>query len=215
MATSPTLPSLNQAPNPNLVGFIAAYYLPQEDLVEEPLVVNGAVVGELVLAAGAGWRALPYTQGTLKLDEQPKADRGGPRYQVRVTAQRPQPDPGVLAVLAALDRRKLLLLLVEPGGGRRLIGTREEYVLLVTSTEGQNPATKAGVELRLEGETSHRAPYYPGGLPVLGGGAVPTGTSAPAGYVNVVDGTGKLLLSVPAGKTLVIKSWFKVFLSFK
>lgn len=214
MATSPTLPPLNQAPNLNLVGFVAAYYLPQEDLAAEPLVANGAVVGELVLVDGAGWRKLPYTPNTLKLEETPKTERGVTTYQLRVTAQRPQPDPGVLAALEALDRRKLLLLLVEAGGGRRLLGTTEEYVQLVTTTEGQNPATRAGVELRLEGEATHRAPYYPGGAPLLGGGTVvPPGGSA-VGYVEIRDRKGNLMARVVAGTIVTITSSFKVKLSF-
>lgn len=206
---------MRQAPNPGLVGFVAAYYLPQEDLLQEPLVVAGAITADLVLAAGAGWHALPYTQGTLKLDEQPTSGRGGTTYQVRVTAQRPQPDPGVLAVLESLDRRQLLLLLVETNGGRRLIGSREEFVQLLTSTEGQNPATKAGVELRLEGTTTRRAPYYTGALPVLGGTSLPPAPVGTGGYVDIRDAKGKLMARVAAGKTVTILSGFKVVLSIK
>jgi hypothetical protein len=213
LATSPDLPSLSQAPNQGLVGFVAAYYLPQEDLLAEPVVMGGAITVDLVLATGAGWRALPYTPNTLKLDEQAKDTRDGVQYQVRVTAQRPQPDPGVLAVLASLDKRKLLLLLVEANGGRRLIGTREEYVQLLASTEGQHPGTRAGVDLRLEGEASRRAPYYMGGAPVLGGGPVVAPPST-GGYVVIQDAKGKLMAKVPAGTVVTIKSGFRVVLSF-
>lgn len=188
---------------------MAAYYLPQEDLAAEPVVMNGAVVGELELVAGAGWRKLPYTPNTLKLEETPKTERGVTTYQLRVTANRPQPDPGVLAALEALDRRKLLLLLVEAGGGRRLLGNTEEYVQLVTSTEGQSPATRAGVELRLEGEASHRAPYYPGGAPLLTGGTVSAPPTA-TGYVDIIDANGNLMLRVAAGKTVKVLSSFLV-----
>jgi hypothetical protein len=200
-----------------LVGFVAAYYLPQEDLAQDPLVVAGQVVGELVLAAGAGWRALPYTPNTLKLDEQPKSDKQGNRYQVRVSAQRPQPSPGVLAALGALDRRRLLLLLVEAGGARRLVGSREEFVQLLTGTEGQNPATRAGVDLRLEGETTRLAPYYDGLVSVLGGGALgaATGGAAPSGSVRVLDKKGRVMATVPAGHDVIIASSFQVVLSFQ
>ena len=207
------MPGLRQAPNLGLVGFVAAYYLPQEDLAAELVVEAGAVVGDLVLAPGAGWRALPYTQSTLKLDEQPKADRGGTSYQVRVSAQRPQPDAGVLAVLASLDRRKLLLLLVEANGGRRLIGSREEYVQLLAGTEGQHPGTRAGVELRFEGAATQRAPYYTGAVPVLSGPplAPPAGSG---GYVEIRDRKGTLMARVAAGTTVTVTSSFKVTLSF-
>jgi hypothetical protein len=209
LAISPTLPPLEQAPNLHLVGFVAAYYLPQEDLAEELLVVDGAVVGELVLAAGAAWRKLPYTPHTLKLEETPKLERGVTTYQLRVTAQRPQPAPGVLAALEALDRRKLLLLLVEAGGGRRLLGNREEYLRLLTTTEGQHPGTRAGVELRFEGEATQRAPYYLGSAPLLSGGTVAAPPTA-AGYVDILDAKGNLLLRVAAGKTVKVLSSFLV-----
>jgi hypothetical protein len=216
LATSPSLPPLSQAPNLNLVGFVAAYFLPQEDLAQEPLVTPAGITADLVLAPGAGWRALPYTPNTLKLDEQPKADRGGPLYQVRVTAQRPQPNAQVLAALAALDRRKLLLLLVEAGGGRRLLGSTEEYVALLTSTEGQHPGTRAGVELRLEGTATRRAPYYSGTVVVLDGASlVPApAAGAPAGYVTIVNKKGQLMARVAAGTTVTVASGFRVVLSF-
>lgn len=207
MAISPNLPALTQPPNPGLVGFVAAYYLPQEDLAADVLVENGAVVGALVLAPDAGWRLLPYTPHTLKLDEQAKIDRSGSRYQVRVTAQRPQPDPLVLAVLDSLDKRRLLLLLVEAGGGRRLVGTREEYVQLLAGTEGQHPGVRAGVDLLFAGETTRLAPYYAGPVPVLSGGGL--GTLPGGGYVRVFNRRGQLLATVPAGHDIIFTSGFR------
>ena len=139
---------------------MAAYYLPQADLAADPVLASpGLVAADLQLLPGAGWRALPYTTHTLKLEETPKTERGVTTYQVRATAQRPQPSPDVLATLASLDRRPLLLLLVEAGGGRRLVGSREEYVLLSTTGEGQHPGTKSGLELRFEGAATRRAPW--------------------------------------------------------
>ena len=218
MATSPELPPLQQAPSAQLAGYVAAYYLPQADLLVDPVLASpGLVKADLQLLAGAGWRQLPYTQGTLKFEETPKLDRGVTTYQVRATAQRPQPSPEVLTVLAALDRRPLLLLLVEAGGGRRLVGSTEEYVLLATTGEGQNPATRSGVELRLEGEASHRAPYYQGAVPVLGGPALPApaaGGAGGSGYVRIFDKKGQLMAQVPAGTDVTVASPFRVVLSF-
>lgn len=214
MATSPNLPALSQAPNPGLVGYVAAYYLPQADLAADPLLASpGQVMADLQLLPGAGWRALPYTPHTLKFEETPKVERGVTTYQMRATAQRPQPNPDVLATLASLDRRPLLLLLVEASGGRRLVGSREEYVLLSTTGEGQHPGTKAGVELRFEGAAAHRAPYYTGAVPVLSGAplAPPAGTG---GYVEIRDRRGNLMARVAAGATVTITSAFKVTLSF-
>ena len=213
MAESSDLLPLSQPPNPGLVGYVAAYVLPQADLGAEPLVVGGAIVADLVLVPGAGWRRLPYTQGTLKFDETPKPDRGGTTYQVRVVAQRPQPTPAILAALELLDRRRLLLLLVEATGGRRLLGNREEYVLLTTTGEGQNPSSKAGVELRLEGSATHRAPYYVGGAPLLSGGAVPQPAGG-GGYVQIFDNLGKLRAIVPAGTKVTVTSPFAFDLTY-
>jgi hypothetical protein len=187
--------------------------LPQEDLMVEPVVHDGEVVGELQLVPDAAWRALPYITNTLKYEEPAKSSAQGTTYQVRVTAQRPQPSAGILAALAALDRRKLLLLLVEAGGGRRLIGSLEEYVLLLTNTEGQNPATKSGVELRFEGEMSRRAPYYSGAVPVLSGVIPPAPTGV--GFVEIRDRADRLMARVKVGTIVTITSGFRVSLSFK
>ncbi|MGI4873389.1 MAG: hypothetical protein ACRYFX_19700 [Janthinobacterium lividum] len=214
MAVSPVLPPLSQAPNQNLVGYVAAYYLPQADLLADPVLSSpGLVAPDLSLATGAGWRPLPYTPHTLKFEETPKTERGTTTYQLRVTAQRPQPSAEVLAALSSLDRRPLLLLLVEAGGGRRLVGSAEEYVLLTTTGEGQNPASKSGVELRLEGSATRRAPYYTGAVPVLGGGKSLSAVSA-AGYVRIQDAHGNLMASVPPGTVVTVKSRFKVVLSY-
>lgn len=209
MATSPDLPPISQAPNQGLVGYVAAYYLPQADLLTDPVLASaGLVATDLQLLGGAGWRPLPYTPHTLKLEETPKAEKGLTTYQVRVSAQRPQPNPDVLAALASLDRRPLLLLLVEAGGGRRLIGSTEEYVLLATTGEGQNPAMRAGLELRFEGTATRRAPYYKGAVPVLGGVSLapPAGSG---GYVRLLNRRGKVLATVPAGHDITLLNWFK------
>jgi hypothetical protein len=200
LATSPELPALSQAPNPGLAGYVAAYYLPQADLAADPVLASpGLVAADLQLLPGAGWRALPHTPHTLKLEETPKTERGVTTYQVRATAQRPQPSPSVLASLASLDRRPL--------------GSREEYLLLSTTGEGQNPATKSGLELRFEGTATRRAPYYQGAVPVLGGPALPPPAGA-GSYVEIRDKKGNLLARVPAGTVVTVASGFRVVLSY-
>jgi hypothetical protein len=211
LATSPDLPALSQAPNQGIVGYVAAYYLPQADLAADPVLASpGLVAADLQLLPGAGWRALPYTTHTLKLEETPKTERGVTTYQVRATAQRPQPSPDVLA---SLDRRPLLLLLVEANGGRRLVGSREEYLLLSTSGEGQHPGTKSGLELRFEGAATRRAPYYQGAVPVLNGPALPP-LAGTGGYVEIRDKKGNLMARVPAGTVVTIASGFRVVLTY-
>jgi hypothetical protein len=214
LATSPDLPALSQAPNQGIVGYVAAYYLPQADLAADPVLASpGLVSADLKLLPGAGWRALPYTTNTLKLEETPKTERGVTTYQVRATAQRPQPSPDVLSAVASLDRRPLLLLLVEANGGRRLVGSREEYLLLSTTGEGQHPGTKSGLELRFEGAATRRAPYYQGAVPVLGGPALPPLAGA-GGYVEIRDKKGNLMARVPAGTVVTIASGFRVVLTY-
>lgn len=215
MAVSAELPPLSQAPNLSLVGYVAAYYLPQADLLADPeLASPGLVSADLQLAPDAGWRQLPTTPHTLKLEETPKTTSGVTTYQVRVSALRPQPNESILTALAALDRRPLLLLVIEATGRRRLLGSSEEFVLLSTSGEGQNPATRSGVELRLEGSATRRAPYYEGRVPVLSGAPPPISASAGTGYVNIFDRRGKLMARVKAGTDVTITSSFKVTLSF-
>jgi hypothetical protein len=215
LAISPDLPPLNQAPNLNLVGYVAAYYLPQADLFTDPVLASpGLVSADLQLAPGAGWRQLPATQNTLKLEETPKLERGVTTYQVKVSAQRPQANDSILTALASLDRRPLLLLVVEATGRRRLLGSTEEYLLLSTTGEGQNPATRSGVELRLEGSAARRAPYYEGSVPVLSGAALAPIAGGATGYVEIRDRHGVLMARVSAGTTVTITSSFKVTLSF-
>lgn len=213
-AVSAGLGSLSQAPPQQLAGYAAAWYLPQEDLVQEPIVVGGQVVGDLVLASGAGWRVLPHTAHTLKFDEKPKPDRGATIYQVKLQAERPTPTPAVLGALASLDRRRLLVLLQEHSGARRLVGNRDEYLRLLSSTEGQHPGTHAGLGLELSGDTTRLAPYYSGSMPVLDGEA-PGAAAVGSGVVEVRGREGVLLATVPAGSTLVLTSGFHVTFSIQ
>jgi hypothetical protein len=215
LAISPDLPPLSQAPNLHLVGYVAAYYLPQADLLTDPVLASpGLITADLQLAPGAGWRALPTTPNTLKLEETPKTAAGVTTYQVRVSALRPQPNESILTALASLDRRPLLLLLVEATGRRRLIGSTEEYLLLSTTGEGQHPGARSGVELRLEGAATQRAPYYEGRVAVLSGAAVPPVAGGASGYVEIRDRRGNLMARVPAGTIVTLTSGFRATLSF-
>ncbi|MDO7876010.1 hypothetical protein Q5H93_14800 [Hymenobacter sp. ASUV-10] len=213
-SVSSRLGSLAQAPQQPLAGYAAAWYLPQEDLVQEPVVVGGQVVGDLVLASGAGWRVLPHTRHTLKFDEKPKPERGSTIYHVKLQAERPTPTPAVLGALAGLERRRLLLLVQEHSGARRLVGSRDEYLRLLSASEGQHPGTHAGLSLELSGETTRLAPYYAGALVVLDGEA-PGADAVGSGVVEVRDKAGRLMATVPAGNTLIITSGFRVALSIQ
>lgn len=119
----------------------------------------------------------------------------------------------MLATLASLDRRPLLLLLVEATGGRRLVGSREEYLLLSTTGEAQHPGTKSGLELRFEGTATRRAPYYQGAVPVLSGPALSPLAGA-GGYVEIRDKKGNLMARVPAGTVVTVASGFRVVLTY-
>jgi len=213
-SVSGRLGTLSQAPQQQLAGYAAAWYLPQEDLRQEPIVAGGQVVGDLVLASGAGWRVLPHTAHTLKFDEKPKPDRGATMYQVKLQAERPTPTPAVLSALAGLERRRLLVLLQEHSGARRLVGSRDEFVRLLSSSEGQHPGTHAGLGLELSGDTTRLAPYYAGAMPVLDG-EVPGAAAVGSGVVEVRGREGALLATVPAGHTVVITSGFHVTLSLQ
>ncbi|WP_310391465.1 hypothetical protein [Hymenobacter sp.] len=206
----PTLAPIEQLPNPDLAGYLNLYYLPVEDLLRDPVVVGGAVVGDLALRPGAGWVELKLTQQTLKVAEVPKQGRSGTTYQVKVTGQRPQPTAGVLGGLEALDRRHLLLLVRQANGQLRLLGTRQAYLRLLAGTEGAGVATRAGIDVQLLGETPERGPYY-------GGAFAPPGVAGPVPgtAVRVLDRRGNVMALVPAGKDLVISSGFRVALTIQ
>uniref|UniRef100_UPI00286BC2F8 hypothetical protein n=1 Tax=Hymenobacter sp. TaxID=1898978 RepID=UPI00286BC2F8 len=211
----PTLAPIEQLPNPDLAGYLNLYYLPVEDLLRDPVVVGGAVVGDLALRPGASWVELKLTQQTLKVAEVPKQGRSGTTYQVKVTGQRPQPTAGVLGGLEALDRRQLLLLVRQANGQLRLLGTRQAYLRLLAGTEGGSVATRAGVDVQLLGETPERGPYYAGALLVPGAPAASGAAPVAGAFVRVLDFQGNLMALVPAGKELVISSGFRVVLTIK
>lgn len=218
MPDSPDNPTpltpINQEPNLDLAGFLQLYYLPVEDLLADPVVMNGAIVGDLALRPGATWLELKLTQQTLKVAEVPKTDRHGTYYQVKVTGQRPQPTADVLGGFEALDPRPLVVLVRQANGQLRMLGTREAYLRLQAGTEGGGVAARAGLDVQLTGETPERGPYYAGVVPIPGGTAI-IPIEAQVGSVRVLNFKGELMAIVPAGRDLVISSGFRVALSIQ
>ncbi|WP_210516406.1 hypothetical protein [Hymenobacter terricola] len=209
-----TLDPIEQGPAGELAGYLNLYYLPVEDLVLDPVVVNGAVLGDLALRAGAIWVELKLTQQTLKVAEVAKTGRHGTTYQVKVTAQRPQPTPGVLGGLDVLDRRRLLLMARQADGQLRLLGTRQAWLQLLVGTEGAGAASHAGLDVQLLGDTPERGPYYKGlFLVATAAGTGNLTAPVPGTGVRVLDRLGNLMAIVPGGHDLIISSGFRVALT--
>ncbi|OUJ70179.1 hypothetical protein [Hymenobacter crusticola] len=202
---------LNQPVSSDLVGYTALYALAVEEVLADPVVAQGQVIGDLELREGAGWHELKVTPGSIKFSEPPKANgRHGTIYPTKVTAQRGHPNAQTLYALDTMERRRYLVSVRDTSGRLRLIGNRQQYLTFAAGTEGSSPSARAGVDLSFTGDTLMRAPYYLGSFPLTSGGYVPVPSGPITGSVELRTAGGRLLATVPAGKRIVLRSGFKL-----
>lgn len=196
---------MSQARLRTLVGYTAVYFLWADGLPAFG-VAAGRVVGALTPLAGYSWQQLPLTPHTIKLTETQKESRQGNLYQVKLVGERGQAAANVLDAHDKLARRDLVLLVRQLDGQLRLVGSREEPLRLLITTQGQHPGARAGLDAAFTGLATRPAPFYTGALTVDGANVAAPVTT---GSFRVLDGRGQLQLVVPAGYDLIVEGPFR------
>lgn len=205
-----------QPPDDNHGGVEALWYartadlLGFDDLGELP-------IAQLDLKPGAHWYQLVSTRGTVRYKQTPKPlGRHNESYTQKIIGTVPRHTAELAAGLEALERQELVVLYRDHNGQVQLVGTPEQPLKFTDAYDtGQDATTRNNYDWVLEGETPRRARPYLGtwdvsGRGLTGGVQLGTGTG---GVVYVRDRAGKLLATVPAGKTLVLSSPFRVSLA--
>ncbi|MGI4759596.1 MAG: hypothetical protein ACRYF0_02730 [Janthinobacterium lividum] len=205
-----------QAPADNLGGIEALWYARVSDLLDfEEL--GELPIAQLELKPGACWYQLVSTRGTVRYKQTPKdLGRHGESFTQKLVGTVSRHSAELAAGLEALERQQLVVLYRDFNGQVQLVGAPEQPLTWTDAYDsGQDATTRNNYDWTLLGETPRRARPYLGTWTVSGvglGGSVTLGGGS-GGEVYVRDLAGNLLATVPAGKTLIVRSGFRVAFS--
>jgi len=216
MPSSYELRPIEQVPGDNLGGIEALWYARAADLLHfDPL--GDLPIAQLTLRPGATWYQLVSTRGTVRYKQTPKdLGRHGQSYAQKLQGTVSRHSAELAQGLEALEGQELMVLYRDHNGQVQLVGAPEQPLAWADSYDaGEVSASQRNnYDWTLLGETPRRARPYLGTWQVSSQGLGPGLTLGGAGgTVQVRDLAGNLLATVPAGKTLVLRSGFRVAFS--
>lgn len=197
----------------NTGGIEAAWYALASDLVDFPDPDLGPLpIGQLNLRAGASWYQLVSIRDTVRYKQTPKdLPRHGTSYTQKLTGTLARHTAELAQGLESLEGQELVLLYRDRNGQVQLVGTREQPLIWGDAYDsGEMPAQRNNYDWTLTGETPRRSRPYLGTWQV---GSVGLGSLLSAGSGGTVvlrTASGRILATVPAGKSIVLRSGFKL-----
>ncbi|WP_201979312.1 hypothetical protein [Hymenobacter rubidus] len=207
------LRNLAQAPDDNLGGIEALWYTRAADLLNFPATGELVIAQNLVLAPGACWYQLVSVRESVRYKQAPKdLGRHGNSYAQTLTGTLARHTAALAAGLEALEGQELVALYRDHNGEVQLVGTPEQPLSWKDAYDaGLVSGTRNNYDWTLSGETPRRARPYLGTWEVSGLGlesGLVLGTAG--GNIDIRDRRGNLLATVDAGRTVVLRSGFRV-----
>ncbi|WP_375435077.1 hypothetical protein [uncultured Hymenobacter sp.] len=198
----------------NLGGLEAVWYTPVSNFRSWPA-VGELVIGSLDLLPTAKWYQLVSTRGTLGYDQTPKPlGRHGELYSQKLKGTLSR-HTGVLATgIETMQHGRFVALYRDLNGEVQLVGTPTEPLEWKDTYSAGSETQRNNYDWQLlcEGGTVRRARPYTGTWEVEGGTQENTVVLQPGvgGTVLLRTQDGRLLATVPAGKSIVLKSGFSL-----
>ncbi|WP_400194069.1 hypothetical protein [Hymenobacter sp. B81] len=209
------LRNIEQEPADNIGGLEAVWYTLASNFRSWPAAGELLIRQDLDLVPGAVWYQLVSTRYTVRHKQTPKAlGRHGDIYQQQLQGVLPRHTAGLAAGLETLQGQRLVFLTRDRNGEVQLVGTPDQPLLYSDTFDSGAEAfgQRNNYDWRAAGDTVRRARPYLGSWLVSDRGlehAVQLGTGA-GGLVEVRDLAGNLMATVPAGKTVIVRSGFRV-----
>ena len=208
------LRNVEQTPEDNLGGVEALWYTRAADILNFPALGELAITQNLVLAPGATWFQLVSVRQSVRYKQTPKDQgRHGAIYTQSLTGALARHTAPLAAGLEALEGQELVALYRDHNGAVQLVGTPEQPLSWKDAYDaGLLTGTRNNYDWTLSGETPRRARPYLGtwevsGVGLEGGVVLQPGTG---GRIDLRDARGQLLATVEAGRTVVVRSGFRV-----
>lgn len=203
-----------QAPADNLGGIEAMWYARVTDLLDFDE-LGDLPIRQLTLKPDAYWFQLVSVRGTVRYKQTPKdLGRHGKSFTQKLNGTLSRHTAELAAGLEALEGQQLVALYRDHNGQVQLVGTPEQPLAWSDGYDAGEvrQGQRNNYDWVLESETPRRARPYLGtwrvsGVGLLGDVELGTGVG---GSVYVRDAAGKLLATVPAGRTVVVRSAFQL-----
>lgn len=207
------LRNVAQLPADNLGGVAAIWYTRAADLLNYPALGGLTITQNLALRDGAFWYQLVSVARTVRYKQTPKAiGRHGDIHQQLLVGTLARHTAPLAAGLEALEGQDLVALYRDQNGEVQLVGTPEQPLRWKDAYDsGIDFMTRNNYDWGLTGETPRRARPYLGSWEVSGLG-LQTGMvlQGQGGRVEIRDKRGNLMATVDAGRTVVLRSGFRV-----
>jgi hypothetical protein len=209
------LRNLDQVVDENVAGLQAIWYTEASNILAWPEVGPLLIEQTLQLKPGATWYQLLSIRGSMRYKATPKdLGRHGSGTTHKLVGALAKHTEGLAAGLETLEGRRLVFLYRDLNGQVQLVGTPEQPCEFKDSFDsGDQPfGSRNGYDFTISAETARRARPYRGTWAVSGVGlqyAVEL-QQGNGGSVIVRTEDGRVLLTVAAGHSLVLKSGFKL-----
>jgi hypothetical protein len=208
------LRNVAQEPADNLGGVAALWYTRAADLLNFPALGELPITQNLALREGAFWYQLVSVRQTVRYKQTPKAlGRHGDTYTQLLVGTLARHTAPLAAGLEALEGQELVVLYRDRNGEVQLLGTPEQPLTFRdTYDSGIDFLTRNNYDWSFSGETPRRARPYLGSWEVSGLGLETGMVLQPGqgGRVEIRDKRGTLMATVDAGRTVVLRSGFRV-----
>jgi hypothetical protein len=207
------LRNIKQVPAGNIGGVDAVWYTLAANILNWPT-VGGLVIPQLAMAPGTFWYQLVSTRSTVRYKQAPKPlGRHGDIYQQRLAGTISRHSAELAQGLEALAGQELVALYRDRNGQMQLLGTPEQPLGFQSPYDsGADPINRNNYDWTLQADTPRPARPYQGTWVVSAVG-LDSGLElgqASGGVVEIRDARGQIMATVPAGRTVVLRSGFRV-----
>ncbi|MBC6698891.1 hypothetical protein [Hymenobacter sp. BT190] len=197
----------------NLGGVEACWYTPASSFRSWPL-AGELPLAQLDLVPGAVWYQLVSTRGTVSY-EQPRKPLGrhGELFGQKLKGVLPRHTAALAAGLETMEGGRFVALYRDLNGQVQLVGTPTEPLTFQDVYSAGSQTARNNYDWQLLGQTVRRARPYTGTWTVSGRGLEGGGLvlqPGAGGSVELRSAEGRLLATVPAGRTVVLRSGFQL-----
>ncbi|MBC6698063.1 hypothetical protein [Hymenobacter sp. BT190] len=209
--------NLNLIPSgPAFAGLLDIFLVEQRYLGQLPISDGLKLTNPLQLLQDRKFSVLRSTIYSATFDSEGGTSLQGNSYKQELAGFFPGDDTAAGEIFAYLNGRRFVVLARAFDGQLRLIGDRSSALEFSSKfSSGGKPGQRKGWSWSFAGITQRPAYYYSAVFEVeeLGTMAPPPG--AGSGFVQVRDRRGRLRANIPAGRTLIISSPFRVSLQIQ
>lgn len=205
------LRNIEQTPADNLGGVVALWYTPAANVLNFPA-EGPLAIDQLQLRAGTYWYQLVSVRRSVRYQQKRKdLGRHGNSFSQQLQGALARHSAALAQGLEALDGQELVVLYRDLNDEVQLVGTPEQPLRYTDAYDSGTDTTRNNYDWTLAGETPRRARPYRGTWEVSGVGLEDSlQLGGTGGSVEIRDMRGQLMATVPAGRTVVVRSGFRV-----